>query len=244
MKKIYVQRVSEDAARVEQLKGTRDWMDATYDKHAYSCFPLTLTNRLGWGISFDKDIRVIWDGIETSADKHVTILEGEEYVYTGRSHASLSFKTGLVIKTDEDVSTLTMPVPNQFIRGAQVFTTLMSTSFYGAPLPLALKILEPHVEIFIPAHTPVAAIIPISISSLQNDYEMEILTKYMPQSYWDELSDYGDAAEAKNSLGDWSNMYRDAVNQDGEKQGKHEAKSIKLKTITCPVTGATVETAD
>jgi hypothetical protein len=219
-------------------------MDNTADKHGYMCFPLTLTNGLGWGISFDKDIRAIWDGIENSEPHHVTILEGEEIAYTGRSHASLSFKTGLVINTDENTSTLTMPVPNQFIRGMQPFTTVMSTSFYRGDLPLAIKITEPNREIFIPAGTPIAAIIPISISGLQNDYEMEITEGPLPSEYWDELKKYGDAAESKNSVGDWSKMYRNAINYDGSSMGKHETKNIKLRTVVCPVTGATSETAD
>ncbi len=244
MKKIRVQRLGPESAKLEQLKATRDWMDNTADKHAYMCFPLTLTNGLGWGISFDRDIRAVWDGVDNYEPDHVTILEGEDTVYTGRSHASLSFKTGLLINTDEDTSILTMPVPNQFIRGMQTFTTLMSTSFYPGELPIAIKITEPNKEIFIPAGTPVAAIIPISVAGLQNNYEMSITEGSMPPEYWEELKKYGDAAEAKNSVGDWSKMYRNATNYDGSSMGKHETKSIKLKTTVCPVTGATSETAN
>jgi hypothetical protein len=223
MKKIRVQRLGPESAKVEQLKATRDWMDETADKHAYMCFPLTLTNGLGWGISFNKDIRAVWDGVENYEPNHVTILEGEDIAYTGRSHASLSFKTGLIINTDESTSILTMPVPNQFIRGMQPFTTLMSTSFYRGELPLAIKITEPNREIVIPAGTPIATIIPISVAGLQNDYEMEISEGNMPPEYWQELEKYGTAAEAKNSVGDWSRMYRNAVTYDGSSMVKHES---------------------
>jgi hypothetical protein len=192
MKKIRVQRLGPESAKLNQLKATREWMDNTAEKHAYMCFPLTLTNGLGWGISFDRDIRAIWDGIENYEPDHVTILEGEDIVYTGRSHASLSFKTGLIFNTDKNTSILTMPVPNQFMRGMQTFTTLMSTSFYPGDLPLAIKITEPNKEIFIPAGTPVAAIIPLSVAGLQNDYEMEITEGPMPPEYWEELKKYND----------------------------------------------------
>jgi hypothetical protein len=244
MREINVQRLGPESAKVEQLKATRSWMDNTADKHAYMCFPLTLTNGLGWGISFDKDIRAIWDGIEDTSPEHVTILEGSDIAYTGRAHASLSFRTGLVIRTDENTSILTMPVPNQFIRGIQTFTTIMSTSFYPGDIPIAIKITEPNQEIFIPAGTPVAAILPISVAGLQNDFEMKITEGPMPPEYWEEMRKYGEAAEAKNSVGDWSRMYRDAVTYDGSSMGKHETKNIKLRTVICPVTGATIETAD
>ena len=220
-------------------------MDRTAQKHAYMCFPMTLTNGLGWGISFDKDIRAIWDGQEIEDGKeHVTILEGADIANASRFHATISFRTGLIFKTDQDVSTLTMPVPNQFIRGVQAFTILMSTSFYKAELPLAMKITEPNVEIFIPAGTPVAAVMPISIGSLENDFELQITNKSMDEDYNQELKKYGEAAQEKNAIGDWSKMYRNAINYDGTSMGAHESKKIKLKTVTCPVTGETYESAN
>jgi hypothetical protein len=241
IKKIKVQRLSPESAKIEQLNAARGWMDDTANKHAYMCFPMTLTNGLGWGISFNKDIRFIWDGVDTHEPDHVTILEGEEYAFTGRANATVSFRSGLIFKTDEDVSMLSMPVPNEFVRGAQAFTILMSTSFYKAELPLAMKITEPNIEICIPAGTPVAAVLPISVSGLENNFELSISEGQMPSEYWDDLRAYGDAAEAKNSVGDWSKMYRNAVNHDGTPMGNHETKKIKLKTSTCPVTGAVVE---
>jgi hypothetical protein len=63
----------------------------------------------------------------------------------------------------------------------------------------------------------------------------------MPYSYWEEVQKYGEAAQKKNEVGDWSKMYRDAVDYDGNTVGKHETKSIKLKTVTCPFTGQAYE---
>ncbi len=244
MKTISVRRLRKESATVEQVKATRTWMDNTPEKHAYMCFPVTLTNSLGWAISFDRDIRAIWNGEETPSPDNVTILEGSEIAYTGRGQGTISFYTGLVVNTDPDVSMMTMPVPNQFIRGIQSFTTLLSTSFYKGEYPLAVKITEPHREIVIPSGTPVAVILPISVGSLQNDYQMEITEGDLPFEYWDELRKYGEAAQEKNARGDWSRMYRDAINYDGSSMGQHESKNIKLKTVTCPVTGMTIETTD
>jgi hypothetical protein len=43
-------------ANIDQLPLQRDWMDLTFDRHAYHCFPVSLSNRLGWGISYPEDI--------------------------------------------------------------------------------------------------------------------------------------------------------------------------------------------
>lgn len=244
MKDILVTKMSQNAASIEQLQVKRDWMEETANKHAYMCFPVTLTNRLGWGISYPVDIRFIWDGITDTTPDHIKILEGEEYVNNYRGNATISFNSGLIFKTDEDTSILTMPVPNQFIRGAQSYTTLISTSFFMPDLPLAWRVTEPNIEILIPAGTPVAAVVPISLSGLESGYRLAISEDRPTNEYWNTLREYGDAAQLKNGVGDWSKMYRDAVNHNGEVVGKHETKSIRLKTITCPATGATIDVSD
>lgn len=240
MGKFLVQRIRGDA-NIEQLHGSRDWMDDTHEKHAYMCFPVTLTNRLGWGISFPEDIRVIWDGITDTTPDHIKILEGEKYVSTARGNATISLLSGMFIRTDEKTSTLAMPVPNQFIRGAHCYTTLISTSFYLHELPLAWRITEPNIEIHIPADTPVAAILPFSLTNLQNSYTMEYIDEPMPPAYWDEVQKYGNEIEIRNGVEDWSRMYREGLNYKGDKVGSHEVKSIRLKTVTCPFTGQTYE---
>lgn len=233
-----------ETATVEPLPATRDWMDNSHGKHAYMCFPLSLTNRLGWGISFPDDIVFIWDGIDDTTPDHVKIIKGEQWATPKRGNATISFETGLVFKTDPNVTMLTMPVPNQFVAGAQCFTTLISTSFYMPPLPLAWKLTEANKEITIPAGTPVAAVLPISLGALENDYVMELEEAPLPHSYWEEVTKYGDVAQIKNGVGDWSKMYRDAVDYRGEKVGAHETKSIKLKTVTCPWSGQSYEVED
>lgn len=216
-------------------------MDDTPEKHAYMCFPLNLTNRLGWGVSFPEDIVVIWDGVTDTPADHIKVLEGRKYVSTNRGNATLSFNTGLIFNTDPETSVMAMPVPNQFIRGAQCYTTIISTSFYLHAFPIAWRITEPNIEIRIPANTPVASVLPISLTDLQNKYYLEVSGDPPSQEYWDEVKKYGDIVESGNDVGDWSKMYRDAVNYRGEKVGAHETKSIKLKTVICPFTGQSHE---
>lgn len=229
------------AADVEPLLAVREWMDETADKHAYMCFPLSTTNRLGWGISFPEDISFIWDGITDTTADHIKILKGHRYASTGRGNATVSFDSGLIFETDELTTTLTMPVPNLFVRGAHCYTTLISTSFFMPNLPLAWRVTEPNIEITIPAGQPVAAVLPMSLTGLQETYKLERVEGYPDDDYWDRLKKYGDAAQEKNGVGDWSKMYRDAVDHEGKKMGSHELKAIKLQTVTCPYTQQSYE---
>lgn len=236
-----VRKSHPNAATIEPLPANREWMDETAEKHAYMCFPLSVTNRLGWGISFPEDISFVWDGITDTTADHIQILKGHRYASTIRGNATVSLSTGLIFETDELTTTLAMPVPNLFVRGAQSYTTLISTSFYMPELPLAWRVTEPNIEITIPAGQPVAAIMPISLTNLQEKYTLEIVDEHPGHSYWDEIRKYGDAATLKDSVGDWSKMYRDAVDYNGEKAGAHEVKALKLKTVHCPYTGESYE---
>jgi hypothetical protein len=222
-------------ANVDQLPLHRDWMDITFDRHAYQCFPVSLSNRLGWGISYPEDITFIWDGINDSTGDHVKVLSGSKYVHTYRGNRTISFYTDITFtkENNENLTLLTMPVPNQFIRGAQCMTTLISTSVLASDLPIAWMITEPNIEITIPANTPIAAVLPISLSDIQN-HELEIRNgrpDYEDGEWNKRMQDRGAASQEKNSKGEWTHFYRDAVDHTGSSFGKHESKKIIMKVI-------------
>lgn len=231
MKEITVYGDVNGMATLEQLPLKRDWMDFTFDRHAYHCFPMSLANRLGWGISFKEDITFIWDGINDSTKDHVKILKGGEYVHSYRGNRTISFNTGLELSSEENTTILTMPVPNQFIDGAQCITTLISTSVLPGDLQIAWIITRPNVEITIPAGTPVAAILPISLTGIQ-EHEMVFANSYrrVTQEENEYMAERGRVSQELNSKGDWTHFYRDAKDHLGNKTGEHEAKKIILKT--------------
>lgn len=222
----------EGLGSVEPLSAKRKWMDDTFDAHAYKCFPVSLTNQLGWGISFPEDISFIWDGISDSSPDHVKILSGEKYAYSGRANATISFNSGLVFRTNKDVSLLSMPAPNFFIDGAVPFTTIISSSFFTGELPIAWMITKPNEVITIKAGTPVISVLPIDLESLNNsEMVLKPLSSFPPPVYNDisDPSNYSEIIKALNQSGDWSNFYRDAVDQLKRKIGSHQVKAIRLK---------------
>ncbi len=213
---------------IEQTKVKREWMDNTANAHAYKCFPVTLANTLGWSVSFMDDIEFIWDGISEAADTHVQVIKDPAGVCsTQRANATISFYTGIFFETDEDTTMLQMVPPNYFIDGATPFTTLISTSFYQEAIPVAWRITRPNTIIRIPAGTPVATFIPISLKSL-NDIELDIEDKVWPEDWWTKREERSKAWAEKTKDG-FTNFYRDAVEYDGTKLGEHETKSIRLK---------------
>jgi hypothetical protein len=141
--------LTKDALNIKQTRVKRDWMDDTFDAHAYHCFPLSLANSIGYEISLPEDITFIWNGNKDHLQENVTMLTESKYCTTGRGHGTVSFNSGIILKTDQDMSIMHMPVPNIFNENYQAFTSIISTSFYDSPIPLAIKILKPNVEITI-----------------------------------------------------------------------------------------------
>lgn len=227
MYSITAYRLNEDAADIFQMPVKRDWMDQTYDRHAYNCFPVTLTNSLGWGLSFPEDISFIWDGISDSSQDHVKILSGEKYAFTTRSNATISFNTNINFHTDNNISILVMPASNFFINGAQCFTTVMSTSFFSGQIPVVWRVTEPYKVITIKANTPICTIIPLSLTEIQGS---EIKFENKELMNYPKINGEMQAIETKKIIdsGKWTNYYRDAVDWQGNKIGSHEVKSIKL----------------
>jgi hypothetical protein len=219
---------NEASDRVKPLGTVRDWMDDTWEKHAYHCFPVTLANQYGWGISFPEDISFIWDGISDSSPDHVRVTKGQRYASPGRGNATLSFHTGITLRTDHNINILSMPPANHFIRGAQAFTTIVNSSFLNSELPCAWRITEPNIEITVKAGTPVISIIPVDLQWLQNSEIKFKEYNSMPKTEYN-MSDYSSAISNKNQDGKWSDFYRNATDHNGNKIGEHTVKAIRLK---------------
>jgi hypothetical protein len=218
------------ALNIEPMSIKRDWMDETPQGHAYRCHPVTSANVIGWSISSPVDIKFIWNGINDTSNTTVTILEGQNYVYTGRGQSSVSFSTGFILRTNQDVSVLTITPQNYFNPDIEVISSLISTSFLNTDFPLAIKCMTANKEITIKAGTPIATIIPISLTSLK-DESVEIVDFVYTQEHVDAVTSYGAAAQEINKRGEWTDWYRNAVNEKGESVGSHEVKNLKLSVI-------------
>ena len=206
----------------------RDWMDATSENHAYRCFPVTQANVIGWSLSCSEDISFIWDGINDQTQDHIKIVSAPEGSYTGRGQSSISLNTGLVFKTEQEVSILSINPVNYFNEDFETMSNLISTSFFDNPLPLAIKAKSANKEITIKAGTPLATIIPISLTNLNNSAIEIVNYKDEDKSRTESNIAYGEAAQVLNSSGQWTDWYRDAVDENGKTRGQHETKTLKL----------------
>jgi hypothetical protein len=224
---ISVEKMNGGIFDISPMSIKRDWMDVTSENHAYRCFPVTQANVIGWNLFCTEDIVFTWDGVNDQTDQHIKITSPERS-YSGRGQSTVSLNTSLVFRTDPDVSILTINPVNYFNEDFETMSNLISTSFYDNPLPLAIKAKKANVETVIKAGTPIATIIPISLTNLNNT-TIEIFDyKDDNRSRHNANMEYGQAAQVVNSSGQWTDWYRDAVNEKGESIGSHEVKTLRL----------------
>ena len=228
MLNISVEKTINSKIDIFPMSVKRDWMDATPEKHAYRCFPVTQANMIGWSLSCTEDIEFIWNGITDTSSENIDILSEKDFLYTGRGQATVSFMSGLIFKSEQDVSLLIVNPVNYFSPDFETMSSLITTSWYDKDLPIAIKAKVANKKIIIKAGQPIATIIPISLTSLDNT-TIEMYD-YTDQNNIRQINNqkYGDAAQELNKSGKWTDWYRDAVNEKGESLGKHETKALRL----------------
>jgi hypothetical protein len=185
---------------------------------------------MGWGFSFPKDVTVIWDGNDSEEGNHIKVLEGEEFVATNRGTATLIFNIGWFFKTDPNISLLFFGPPNLVIDGAYPLSNIISTSFWDSPIPVSWKITRPNVPITFKANEPFMAVVPISLTDLNGSTMTLKNSPYDINEYNKKLTDYGNVILENNKIPKWSDFYRSATDEHGNKIGEHEVKKIKLNT--------------
>jgi hypothetical protein len=226
--KISVEKTNGALFDIAPMSIKRDWMNATSEGHAYRCFPVTQANVVGYSLFCNEDINFFWDGINDQTSDHIEIIKAPEGSYGGRGQSSISFNTGLIFRTEQNVSIFAINPVNYFSNDFETMSNIVSTSFYDNPLPLAIKAKSPNKNVIIKAGTPLATIIPISLSGLNNTLIEVVDYKDEDRKRLEANISYGDASQVINSAGKWTDWYRDAVNEKAETLGEHEVRVLKL----------------
>jgi len=221
MTKINFVRTHQTPPKITQSRMQRDWMDATYNKHAYQCLPMTVANVYGWEIQMEDDLVVQWDGNETPPQ----ILSGE-ISSSGRIQAVssivgiISIQMSWAIRTEEGYSTWFSGSPNYVLDGAVPLTATIPTWWWPDESQMNWKITKIGEPVTFAAGTPFCFF---------NIYDNSILenTEVVTSNLWDdkELMEsrvrYGEL-KTKNRYEDpwtWTKGIKTGVDADGEQIG-------------------------
>jgi hypothetical protein len=95
----------------------REWMNATPDRYAYRCLPLSIANSLGWEVLLPCRVEAEWNGGREMDDLRVEVSDD---AWRDRQIASshfgsgiLTFQVAYVVRTEAATGLLVRGVPNR-----------------------------------------------------------------------------------------------------------------------------------
>jgi hypothetical protein len=108
--------VKPDPPKIVPARAERDWMDATDDRFAYRCIPLSIANASGWELLCPVTFEVWWHG-GNSKDRITFIAAGDGRAIGGFAsshfgHGVLTFHTGYVFRTSPGWALWARGTPN------------------------------------------------------------------------------------------------------------------------------------
>jgi hypothetical protein len=180
MTKLFLKKTHQSSPAINQSRFNRDWMDDTYNKHAYQCLPMTVANVYGWEIVMEEDLVVQWDGGNTPP----AILSGE-VTSSGRVQAissiigMISINMGWVINTEDGYNTWVTGSPNYFVDGATPLTATLPSYWWPDESQMNWKITKIGEPVTFAAGTPFCFF---------NIYDNSILedTEVITSNLWDD----------------------------------------------------------
>ena len=224
MTKITLTKFHQNPPDIKQSRLKRDWMDETYNKHAYKCLPMTAANVNGWELILQQDVVVQWDG-DNSPPK---VLEGEflngRAVVVPSIIGIISFATGWAINTEEGYDTWVTGSPNYFVDGAVPLSATIPSSWWPDEFNMNWKITKIGEPVTFKAGMPFMFF---------NIYDNSLLeeTQFTIENLWDKpelmtkRKSYSDAKMKKlhEQPWTWMNGIRTGLDENGNTIGpKHD----------------------
>lgn len=221
-------RTHQLAPNIQQSRLKRDWMDATYNKHAYRCLPLSMANVLGWEIVLQQDLVVQWGG----GNSVPQILEGE--IYEGRTIANCN-KIGMVdihlgwaFKTDPGYDTWLTGSPNFFIDGAVPLSASIPSSWWPDEVQLSWAITKVDEPVVFKGGEPFA-FFQVYPNNLMPNIDVSVENLWDKPDLISARMAYSDAKMKKlrDEPWTWMNGIRTGLDEQGNRIGpRHEALPV------------------
>ena len=113
-------------------KGTRDWMEATNQRFAYRCTPLSIANASGWELLNPVSVTVTWNGYNTTNDVTFHINETgakHRFISSTFGHGIVTFHPGYVFRTNPGWMVWARGSPNRMKDGIAPLDGLVETNW-------------------------------------------------------------------------------------------------------------------
>ncbi|MEO1197909.1 MAG: DUF6065 family protein [Pseudomonadota bacterium] len=166
-----------DPAPIVSGRPQRDWMDATPQRFAYRCLPLSIANSSGWEIRMRAGVTIFWNGGELNEDIRFVWDEDSDPAHRmADAHFGsgiVTFHTGYLFRTDPGWAVWARGAPNHVKNGIQALDGLIETDWLPFPFTMNWQMTAPGKVRFEPGE-PFCFITPVQ-HQLLDEVQPEIL---------------------------------------------------------------------
>ena len=158
----------------------RDWMDATPNKFAYRCLPLTIANQTGWMVYNPVGFTAVWDGNPGPGSVHFRYDTGadvwQQWINNQFGHGIVTWNTPFLFRTRPVESRLLIMGPaNRFKHGAAPLTAVVESDWINASFTMNWKLTQAGYAVRFDVGEPLFQAVPLT-ANLGADLEGATVT--------------------------------------------------------------------
>lgn len=136
-----------DPPAIEPARAARDWMDATDQRFAYRCIPLSIANASGWEVLSPVSFVATWTGGAATSSLSIRALDDrqrtERLVTSHFGHGVLTFHTGYLFRTSPGWGLWVRGSPNSAKRNIVPLDGLVETEWLDFPFTMNWRFTRP-----------------------------------------------------------------------------------------------------
>jgi hypothetical protein len=169
MTKLTCYRLGEEAPRLVAARSERAWMDATMQRFAYRCLPLTIANSMGWELLAPVGLTAIWNGGPELSDLTVVSDEGssaEGFAQSHFGHGILTFQTRYLFRTEPGTTLWIRGAPNLPKDGIAALDGIVETDWLSFTFTMNWMFTRPG-EVRFEREEPFCFITPVGYQALE-----------------------------------------------------------------------------
>jgi hypothetical protein len=241
MKKLTCYQINNEAPRIVPGRSERAWMDATRQRHAYRCLPLTIANSMGWELLCPQEVTAAWNGGPELDDMKIMGADGanvEGFAQSHFGHGVLTFQTSYLFRTEPGTALWARGIPNLPKDGIAALEGITETDWLNLTFTMNWMFTRPG-RVTFAKEEPFCFITPIGYHGL-DDIVPEIVQIEDDQEAHKAFESYGDLRrQFTQALMDrepeavkqgWQKWYMRGEHPSGESGNPTHVSKLRLAT--------------
>jgi len=233
---IYAYEVQQPVGmEIVPASGDRDWMDATDQRYAYRCLPMSVANRAGWVIHNPADFRATWNGGDKKSSLTIEFPSGarDPRVMSYFGYGVITISIPYLFRTPTEIN-LWVKGPGNYIKDAvQPLEGVVETDWNPTTFTMNWKVTRPNHPVEFKKGEPICMIVPVprGVAESMNARQMplsanpDLLANYElwqndRATFLDQLLKRDESATKQG----WQKDYFKGEMPTGESQANHQTK--------------------